>query len=318
MQSTCEVCGVEYETTPSDKGRYCSKACWSVRKPPKERECNYCHEIYLTRDIKSSYCSRQCVIKDKKEKKRPRIIGDESTTKLRHILGVDLVEWRMSVYKRDNYTCQKCGKKGNIQAHHIIPLVVDKSLALDINNGITLCIPCHQKEHNHVIRVKTKFHKICLDCGKPTSGRGERCGSCGVKHHHLSHAADKIKTCLYCHKEFTPSRADKKYCSAECGKLSTLSHSIVKCSSCGKEIKRSNAFVLMNKTGNWHCSNQCRTNTRTRIKVTCPVCSIEFEIKPYRLKSEITPTCSLSCARKLPHIRKLAAESTLNSPSSVI
>ena len=33
---------------------------------------------------------------------------------------------------------------GKIEAHHIVPLVEDKDLAYDIDNGITLCVKHHK------------------------------------------------------------------------------------------------------------------------------------------------------------------------------
>ena len=57
--------------------------------------------------------------------------------------------WRKAVFKRDNYTCQKCGyHKGNIiNAHHIKPVKDYPELIFDISNGITLCEKCHQIIH---------------------------------------------------------------------------------------------------------------------------------------------------------------------------
>lgn len=62
--------------------------------------------------------------------------------------------WRESVFKRDNYTCQKCFKcKSNrLQAHHIHPFYLYEELRHDINNGITLCVDCHDS------RVENSFH----------------------------------------------------------------------------------------------------------------------------------------------------------------
>jgi 5-methylcytosine-specific restriction protein A len=59
--------------------------------------------------------------------------------------------WRESVFKRDNYVCQDCEKKGvYLEAHHIIPvkecLQLDwKEEIFDVDNGLTLCKPCHDK-----------------------------------------------------------------------------------------------------------------------------------------------------------------------------
>lgn len=60
----------------------------------------------------------------------------------------DYDNWRKTIYKRDNYTCQICGKNHcMIHAHHIIPKRDNKDLMLDIDNGITLCKSCHEKTY---------------------------------------------------------------------------------------------------------------------------------------------------------------------------
>lgn len=57
-------------------------------------------------------------------------------------------EWRDAVFKRDNYSCQRCGKHGGtLNAHHIIRYRNSESMRTDINNGITLCEKCHRIVH---------------------------------------------------------------------------------------------------------------------------------------------------------------------------
>jgi len=68
--------------------------------------------------------------------------------------------WRDSVFGRDNYTCQKCGKRGGyLEAHHIKPFfqmleennikTLDDALTCgelwNVDNGITLCLDCHHR-----------------------------------------------------------------------------------------------------------------------------------------------------------------------------
>ena len=59
--------------------------------------------------------------------------------------------WRTAVFKRDNFTCQCCGSKKDLQAHHIISwkdTYDEPELRYEVSNGITLCRKCHLKAHN--------------------------------------------------------------------------------------------------------------------------------------------------------------------------
>lgn len=58
----------------------------------------------------------------------------------------EYIKWRISVFERDNYTCQECKKRGGeIQADHIKPFSKFPELRFEITNGRTLCRPCHMK-----------------------------------------------------------------------------------------------------------------------------------------------------------------------------
>ena len=57
-------------------------------------------------------------------------------------------DWQQAVYKRDRWTCQKCGSKKLIVAHHIKLFSKFPKLRFEIKNGIVLCRKCHQNHHN--------------------------------------------------------------------------------------------------------------------------------------------------------------------------
>lgn len=53
--------------------------------------------------------------------------------------------WRRAVYERDNYTCVLCGIRGSvIEADHIKPFALYPELRFSVDNGRTLCKPCHR------------------------------------------------------------------------------------------------------------------------------------------------------------------------------
>lgn len=62
----------------------------------------------------------------------------------------EYLAWRLSVLTRDDYTCQRCGKRGgDMHAHHVKGFAECPDLRLEITNGLTLCKPCHHIEHSN-------------------------------------------------------------------------------------------------------------------------------------------------------------------------
>jgi thymidylate synthase (FAD) len=72
------------------------------------------------------------------------------------------------VYKKYNYTCQKCGmSSSNLCSHHIIPVVQDISKAYDFNNLICLCQQCHRNIHKNLDNETNFAKKVLSDDFKP-------------------------------------------------------------------------------------------------------------------------------------------------------
>lgn len=93
--------------------------------------------------------------------------GGTSEPRLRIKQSEKYKQWRQAIFIRDNFTCQKCFKKGGkLEAHHIkrfavflqeikenLPLIDLYEAAMiysplwELIIGITLCKECHHKEH---------------------------------------------------------------------------------------------------------------------------------------------------------------------------
>jgi hypothetical protein len=74
-------------------------------------------------------------------------ISEEDRLSGRLIEGYN--DWTYSVYERDKYTCQCCGKKciDGINAHHMDGYNWCKERRIDVSNGVTLCDKCHTLFH---------------------------------------------------------------------------------------------------------------------------------------------------------------------------
>lgn len=170
----CKICGKEFVIYPSCAKRgigiTCSNECrmdylkilntgeshYNWKGGKIERTCKFCGKIFsihpseLNRKNRNtgSFCSKSCSGKYYCKEKSSSWQGGITPPNKRERNGHKTADWRKSVYERDDYTCQKCGKRGGVlNAHHIIPFSIDKSLRFEVSNGITLCAKCHKKEH---------------------------------------------------------------------------------------------------------------------------------------------------------------------------
>jgi predicted HNH restriction endonuclease len=61
--------------------------------------------------------------------------------------------WRYDVMARDGWICVHCGDDsgGNLNAHHVLSWARHPEKRFDVDNGKTLCEPCHWLVHRHNI-----------------------------------------------------------------------------------------------------------------------------------------------------------------------
>lgn len=70
-------------------------------------------------------------------------------------MSLEYKNWRKSVFERDNYTCVLCGESGcYLEADHIKTFAHHPELRFDIENGRTLCKPCHLKTDTYAGRTR--------------------------------------------------------------------------------------------------------------------------------------------------------------------
>lgn len=107
---------------PSEEGLFCNNKCYSLWR------------------------SRVCI-----GKKAPNYKDGKCNQRLLLRARLKLKEWRREIFRRDKFTCQKCGdnKGGNLQAHHIKTFSKYPRLRYKLKNGITLCRECHKKTDNY-------------------------------------------------------------------------------------------------------------------------------------------------------------------------
>lgn len=66
MRSTCQYCGIEFNSVPAAKRKFCSRECWRKSLDRRvKRVCHACGKEFLARHYKAQagqalYCSREC------------------------------------------------------------------------------------------------------------------------------------------------------------------------------------------------------------------------------------------------------------------
>jgi hypothetical protein len=88
-------------------------------------------------------------------------ISEKNTTqRQKEMQSFKYKQWRVSIFERDEYTCQVCRKVGGyLMAHHIKGWAEYPQLRYNKNNGITLCEDCHRLTTNYGRRAKVNNYE---------------------------------------------------------------------------------------------------------------------------------------------------------------
>lgn len=148
----CEKCGKSFSinkgnmTKPNQ--RFCSRKCYAEYRHLNNNQplCQICHKKIKWGNI---YC-KDCYKKENHHWWK----GGITPVNLLVRSSVRYKKWREKCFKRDNWTCQKCGDKKNLQVHHIKEFSKYTDERFLINNGITLCKKCHKSIHKNKEVVK--------------------------------------------------------------------------------------------------------------------------------------------------------------------
>ncbi len=136
----------EYHTRKFYKCPYCDK-----ERKHNIRENGRNKGIYRT--CGSPECilkgiTKPCPSKAHHGSEHPKWILDRNKVKFRP--RYEMTIWTRAIFERDDFTCQACGiRGGKLNAHHILSYSEFPHLRWNLNNGITLCVPCHKKTDSY-------------------------------------------------------------------------------------------------------------------------------------------------------------------------
>ncbi len=180
----CPSCNQTFKRTESSSKKFCNNRCYWNYKIGRTgnkhdrtgnrkgifKKCLLCKkEFYVSLSEKQKFCSSDCSFRGRiYHKKENHWNWKGGVTKLKEKIRKSprYNAWRITVFKRDNYICVLCGlhNHNNVNVDHF-PIsfaqllkqnnikTFEQALTCEelwnINNGRTLCVPCHEKTPNY-------------------------------------------------------------------------------------------------------------------------------------------------------------------------
>lgn len=157
----CKPCNNKTQTYPDRSGK--NNPMYGIRLAGKSGPTHYawkgdrpkCPTCKLQlKKLNSRYC-RSCWQKGSRNPQWKNGLTREQREKTRNT--PELKEWAKQVKIRDNFTCQICKTKGGkLHSHHLNSYAKFPEQRHNLDNGITLCKPCHLEFHLQYGKVTTK------------------------------------------------------------------------------------------------------------------------------------------------------------------
>jgi 5-methylcytosine-specific restriction endonuclease McrA/predicted nucleic acid-binding Zn ribbon protein len=157
----CLICGVEFKA-PMRKQKFCSYACAGFNRSRTQRgenhpcwrggkdkrTCRACGAPFeATPANPQKFCSKPCADKSGYRRSGPDHPHYKPDSRRRNRRGKHGA-WARAVISRDGGKCRKCGATEGLHAHHIKPFAEFPELRWELDNGLTVCGPCHWAIHN--------------------------------------------------------------------------------------------------------------------------------------------------------------------------
>lgn len=126
--------------------KYCSKKCKDAdligrKRVIPNKQCTICSEMFYVKPChlsKRFTCSRVCQGKYRTQESLKREHKPAQYRKTHSYW-----QWMLAVKNRDRWTCVNCGDKTKVIAHHIFRFWSFPEFRYSVDNGMTLCKPCH-------------------------------------------------------------------------------------------------------------------------------------------------------------------------------
>lgn len=197
--------------------------------------------------------------------------------------------WAFGVYLADRFTCVLCGvkcdRRNRPEAHHIKPVRGHPELALDPDNGVTLCGLCHERTYGKEQEFAAIFTVVVAKRVKSAKARPD--GAEGnAEPSRDGNVPEGVETRGQAYPIVDLSHFDKRS---------------IPCTTCGTMVVRHPYRVRTQK--HHFCSNACKGvwqreafkgKGSKRVTVSCAFCGTIVEKRPSEVVSD-TSYCGQAC-----------------------